>query len=74
MIPEQENNIFESLMLKISYEILAFIWVTQTSVTESRTNNLVTLISARVSGKSSHEEMLLSKKFPCVFYAMFWQE
>ena len=61
MIPEQENNIFESLMLKISYEILAFIWVTQTSVTESRTNNLVTLISARVSGKSSHEEMLLSK-------------
>ena len=32
-------------------------WVMHTTVTESRKNNLVTLIFARVSGKSSHENI-----------------
>ena len=61
-------------MLKNIYEILAFIWVTQRSVTESQTNNLVTLIFARVSGKSFHEKIyVVIKGFPCMIGAIFRQ-
>ena len=44
----------------------------QTSVTESQTNNLVTLIFAPVSGRSSHDKyMLLSKGFLACFALSF---
>ena len=44
-------------------EILDIIWVTQTSVTESRKNDLVTFIFAHVSGKRSHEKNAVIKSY-----------